>query len=66
MFEQMPPKQLRILELVSQGYLTREIGAEMGFTEQYIKNMLTRIYRALGVRNAAAATAMYVKWMLRK
>lgn len=45
------PTDLAIVGLVVAGLTNAMIGQMLGYTEQTVKNRLTAIYRAAGVRN---------------
>jgi DNA-binding NarL/FixJ family response regulator len=47
--DRLTAKELRIVALVVQGYKNKEIAAQLGTTEQVIKNYLRKIYDKLGV-----------------
>lgn len=45
----LTPKELRIVALLTQGMKNKEIAAEVGTTEQVVKNYLRKVYDKLGV-----------------
>ncbi len=45
----------QLLEMISQGWSTARIAAELGFAQQTVRNYLSRLYRKLGVRSRAEA-----------
>ena len=47
--DRLTPKELRIVALIVQGYKNKDIAAELGTTEQVIKNYLRNIYDKIGV-----------------
>jgi DNA-binding CsgD family transcriptional regulator len=47
--DRLTAKELRIVALVVQGYKNKEIAAELGTTEQVIKNYLRNLYDKIGV-----------------
>ena len=47
--DRLTPKELRIVALVVQGYKNKDIAAELGTTEQVIKNYLRNVYDKIGV-----------------
>jgi DNA-binding NarL/FixJ family response regulator len=47
--DRMTPKELNVLSLLMQGCRNREIGVQMGTTEQVIKNCLRNIFDKVGV-----------------
>jgi DNA-binding NarL/FixJ family response regulator len=58
----LTPKEQRILELVSKGYLYKEIASELNNTVNTIKQHIRHIYEKLHVQNKAEAiNKMYLK-----
>jgi two-component system nitrate/nitrite response regulator NarL len=62
----MPPARItpndhRLLQLASEGRTNKEIAVEFSTSEQRIKNLMTRLFDAMGARNRAHAVAMAVK-----
>jgi len=53
----LTPREIEILEYIAQGYLNKQIAAELGISEQTIKNHVTSILRKL---NANARTEAVV------
>jgi DNA-binding NarL/FixJ family response regulator len=47
--DRLTAKELRIVALVVQGYKNKEIAAQLGTTEQVIKNYLRNLYDKIGV-----------------
>ena len=47
--DRMTAKELRIVALIVQGYKNKEIAAQLGTTEQVIKNYLRNVYDKIGV-----------------
>jgi DNA-binding NarL/FixJ family response regulator len=47
--DRLTPKELRIVALIVQGYKNKEIAAQLGTTEQVIKNYLRNVYDKIGV-----------------
>lgn len=47
--DRLTPKELRIVALIVQGYRNKEIAAQLGTTEQVIKNYLRNVYDKIGV-----------------
>lgn len=47
--DRLTPKELRIVALVVQGYKNKDIAAELGTSEQVIKNYLRNVYDKIGV-----------------
>lgn len=52
-------RQRQILLLLVEGLSRREMAGRLGLSEQTVKHLLTEMYRAMGVRSAAAAIARY-------
>ena len=58
----LTPKEQKILELMSKGYLYKEIAAELNNTVNTIKQHIRHIYEKLHVQNKAEAiNKMYLK-----
>ena len=58
----LTPKEQRILELMSKGYLYKEIAGELNNTVNTIKQHIRHIYEKLNVQNKAEAiNKMYLK-----
>lgn len=49
------PRQVKILQLKSEGRSAARIAKDIGLSEPRIKDLLTAIYRKLGVGNGAGA-----------
>ena len=47
--DRLTPKELRIVALIVQGFKNKEIAAQLGTTEQVIKNYLRNVYDKIGV-----------------
>jgi DNA-binding NarL/FixJ family response regulator len=47
--DRLTAKELRIVALIVQGYKNKEIAAQLGTTEQVIKNYLRNVYDKIGV-----------------
>ncbi len=47
--DRLTPKELRIVALIVQGYKNKDIAAQLGTTEQVIKNYLRNVYDKIGV-----------------
>lgn len=48
------PRQLEVLNLIAEGYSNKEIATVLGVTEATVKSHVTRLFRALDVRNRTA------------
>ena len=57
--ERLTPKEIDVADLVWQGFTNREIGKQLGTTEQVIKNHLRSAFDKLGVWSRLEL-AMYV------
>ena len=58
----LTPKEQKILELMSKGYLYKEIASELKNTVNTIKQHIRHIYEKLHVQNKAEAiNKMYIK-----
>lgn len=56
----LSPLEVNILELVQEGKESREIGRNLGYSQQTIRNILTRINEKLGTSNRYDALGMAV------
>jgi DNA-binding NarL/FixJ family response regulator len=56
----LTPREIEILQYIAQGYLNKQIAAELGISEQTIKNHVTSILRKLdaNARTQAVITAV--------
>lgn len=57
-FATLTPKQLRILRLLMDGMLNKQIAAEMGVQEQTIKEHVSQILRKLGIQTRTQAAML--------
>lgn len=55
----LTPQQFRVLELVAQGLLNKQIAAELGITEQTTKAHVSAALAKLGARNRTQATLAF-------
>lgn len=55
----LSPREEEVLELLSQGYLYKEISAALGISGHTVDTYLRRIYEKLHVKSRAQATALY-------
>ncbi|MBX3695974.1 MAG: response regulator transcription factor [Steroidobacteraceae bacterium] len=55
----LTPQQYRVLELLAQGQLNKQIAAELGITEQTTKAHVSATLAKLGARNRTQATLLY-------
>jgi DNA-binding CsgD family transcriptional regulator len=51
-------RELEVLELVAQGYSTREIARKLWVTDETVKTHVRRVLRRLGARTRAHAVAI--------
>lgn len=51
----LTPQQFRVLQRVADGWLNKQIAAELGFTERTAKAHMSAIFEKLGVRNRTQA-----------
>lgn len=51
--------QLRIIELVAQGWTNREIAKNLGISNNVVRNYLSRIYDKVGVNNRLQLALWY-------
>lgn len=54
----LPPRQREVFALVAGGLSNREIAAELGVAEKTVKNNVTAILRALGLRSRTQAALL--------
>ena len=57
----LSPQQTRIMSMVSNGKLSKEIASELGIMEPTVKNHLATIYLKLGARNRVEATNIFIR-----
>lgn len=55
------PKDIEILQLVSDGHRYREIATELSLTEDAVKNRMWRCFCKLGAINAPHAVAIALR-----
>lgn len=56
----LTPKQIRIIQLVTDGLKNKEVAEAVGTTEHVIKNYLRVIYDVLGLWNRTELALWYV------
>jgi len=56
----LTPRELELLELLSQGLLYKEIGASLGITTGTVKQHIHKIYHKLQVNNRTEAINLYL------
>lgn len=57
----LSPREQEILDLLSRGYLYKEIAGELGIAEPTVNSFIRRIYEKLHVHSRTQAVAMYFK-----
>lgn len=51
----LTPGEVAILRLVARGLANKQIGRQLGYSEQTVKNALSDVYRRLGLANRTEA-----------
>ena len=59
--QMLTPQEQRVVALLSQGKVNKEISAALLLTEGTVRNMLTTIYSKLEVKNRAGAVALWLR-----
>lgn len=54
------PKQTAILELMCEGYTSREIAEKLTITANAVRGRLVAVYNKLGAKNSNHAVALYL------
>ena len=63
-------RQLRVIQLVAQGFKNHEIAGQLGIGEHVVRNYLSKIYDKIGVSNRVELALWYEarvhegKWLL--
>jgi two-component system response regulator DegU len=57
----LTPREIEILRYIAQGYLNKQIAAELGISEQTIKNHVTSILRKLNANARTEAVVVAIK-----
>ncbi len=57
----LTPREMQILKYIGQGYLNKQIAAELGISEQTIKNHVTSILRKLNANARTEAVVLALK-----
>ena len=60
----LTPRETEILKYIAQGYLNKQIAAELGISEQTIKNHVTSILRKLNANARTEAVVVAIKQVL--
>lgn len=58
---QLSKREEQVLDLLAQGYLYKEISADLGLSSHTVDTYLRRIYEKLHVHSRAQATALYAQ-----
>ena len=58
---QLSTREEQVLDLLAQGYLYKEISADLGLSSHTVDTYLRRIYEKLHVHSRAQATALYAQ-----
>jgi DNA-binding NarL/FixJ family response regulator len=64
MFSTLTPRELEVLELLSEGKSNRQIALALGIRPDTVTHHVTEVLTKLNVENRAAAAARYVEWRL--
>ncbi|HTI85845.1 MAG TPA: LuxR C-terminal-related transcriptional regulator [Alphaproteobacteria bacterium] len=59
--ERLTPRQQQVLVRLTAGASNKEIGRDLGLSEITVKLHVRAIFRKIGVRNCAEATAVAIK-----
>lgn len=57
----LTPREIEILEFIARGYLNKQIAAELGISEQTIKNHVTSILRKLNANARTEAVVVAIR-----
>ena len=57
----LTPREMQILKYIGMGYLNKQIAAELGISEQTIKNHVTSILRKLNANARTEAVVLALK-----
>lgn len=60
MLVRFTPKQIRIMQLLTEGLTNKEIAAQVGNTEHVLKNYLRTIYDLSGMSNRTELALWYL------
>jgi DNA-binding NarL/FixJ family response regulator len=58
--DNLSPREIEVLELLSKGYAYKEIAAELGVTYSTVHTYIERIYEKLHVHSRSHAVAKYL------
>lgn len=59
--ESLSPQEQRVLALIAEGKINKEVGAELGLSEKTVKNYLSNIFEKLHVSRRAQAAALFAQ-----
>jgi DNA-binding NarL/FixJ family response regulator len=65
-FEQLTPKEGRILELIAEGHTNRQIATQLSLSEKTIKNYVSQIYSKLNIERRFQAATVATERRMRK
>lgn len=54
-------REKEVIELVSFGFLNKEIAQKLAISDKTVQTYVTRVYLKLGVRNRTAAAVKYLE-----
>lgn len=57
----LSPQERRVLALVAQGLTNKEVGVQLGLSDNTVKNYLINVFEKLQVKRRAQAAAIYVQ-----
>jgi DNA-binding NarL/FixJ family response regulator len=60
-FDELSPRELRVLTLLADGYRTSEIALELAYSERTIKHAIAAMTSRLQLRNRTQAVAFAVR-----
>jgi len=58
---QLSPRELDVLERMSQGQTNAQVAANLGITTHAVKFHLASVFRKLGVHNRTQAASVYLR-----
>jgi DNA-binding NarL/FixJ family response regulator len=62
--DRLTPKELRIVALLVQGYKNKEIGSQLGISEQGVKTYMHNVYQKIGVLDRLGLTLFSIQHRL--
>jgi two-component system response regulator DevR len=57
----LSPQERRVLALVADGFTNKQVGEQLGLSENTVKNYLVNVFEKLQVKRRAQAAAIYVQ-----